>query len=69
MEDVFKEGLARVAEALATPLVPADYLDLFDPLRKGADLRGRIESVTMETADAATFVIKAGADWAGHVPG
>lgn len=69
MGSVLKEGLTRVAEALATPLVPADYLDLFDPLRKGADLRGRIEEVTMETADAATFVIRAGADWAGHVPG
>ena len=59
----------KVAEALATPLVPADYLDLFDPLRTGADLRGRIVEVRPETADAATVVIRPGADWAGHVPG
>ena len=49
--------------------LPADFLDLFAPLRSGADLRGRIESVHPETADAATIVIRPGADWAGHVPG
>ena len=43
-----------------TPLVPADFLDLFAPLRAGADLRGRIESVHPETADAATLVIRPG---------
>ena len=59
----------KIAEAASTPLVPADFLDLFAPLRAGADLRGRIESVHPETADAATLVIRPGADWAGHVPG
>src|SRR6476659_1971093 len=59
----------RIAEAATTPLVPADFLDLFAPLRPGAELRGRIESVHPETADAATLVIRPGADWAGHVPG
>jgi stearoyl-CoA 9-desaturase NADPH oxidoreductase len=59
----------RVAEAATTPLVPADFLDLFAPLRPGAELRGRVESVHPETADAATLVIRPGADWAGHVPG
>lgn len=60
---------ARFAEAATTPLVPADFLDLFAPLRPGADLRGRVESVYPETSDAATLVIRPGADWAGHVPG
>ena len=59
----------RLAEAATTPLVPADFLDLFHPLRAGADLSGRIVEVRPETADAATLVIKPGADWAGHVPG
>ena len=59
----------RLAERATTPLLPADYLDLFDPLRRGADLRGRIVAVQPETADAATLVIRPGADWAGHVPG
>jgi len=61
--------VGRVAEAATTPLVPADFLDLFAPLRPGAELRGRVESVHPETADAATLVIRPGADWAGHVPG
>ena len=59
----------KVAEAATTPLVPGDFLDLFAPLRAGAELRGRVESVHPETADAATLVIRPGADWRGHVPG
>ena len=59
----------RIAELAATPLVPSDYLDVFNPLRAGADLRGRIEEIHPETADAATIVIRPGADWAGHIPG
>jgi ferredoxin-NADP reductase len=61
--------LLQLAERATSPLLPADYLDLFDPLRPGADLRGRIVEVHPETADAATIVIRPGADWAGHVPG
>lgn len=64
-----RDVVVRAVEAATTPLLPADYLDLFAPLRSGADLRGRIVSVTPETADAATIEIKPGADWAGHVPG
>ncbi|RLV49611.1 ferredoxin reductase [Nocardioides mangrovicus] len=64
-----RDRVTRVAEAVTTPLLPADYLDLFHPLRSGAPLRGRIEHVQPETADAATIVIRPGADWAGHVPG
>ena len=62
-------GARKVAEALATPLVPSDYLDLIDPLRSGADLRGRIVEVRPETADAVTVVIRPGRGWLGHVPG
>ena len=62
-------GARRVAELLATPLVPSDYLDLLDPMRVGADLRGRIVEVRPETADAATVVIRPGRGWLGHVPG
>ena len=64
-----RHRLARLAEAATTPLVPADYLDLVAPLRSGTDLRARIVSVVPETRDAATIVLKPGADWAGHVPG
>jgi ferredoxin-NADP reductase len=64
-----RSRLRQVVEAATTPLVPADFLDLFAPLRRGAELRGRIEQVHAETKDAATLVIRPGADWAGHVPG
>jgi ferredoxin-NADP reductase len=62
-------GLTRLAEKVTTPLLPEDYLDLFAPLRAGAALRGRVVHVEPETADAATIVLRPGADWAGHVPG
>lgn len=64
-----RAGATKIVESLATPLVPADYLDLVAPLRHGADLRARIVAVTPETADAATITLRPGADWAGHVPG
>jgi len=59
----------KFAEQVTTPLVPADYLDVIDPLRSGADLRGRIVEVRPETADAVTVVIRPGRGWLGHVPG
>ncbi|MGL5927574.1 MAG: ferredoxin reductase [Dermatophilaceae bacterium] len=62
-------GAGKVAEALVTPLVPADYLDLVDPMRAGADLRGRVLDVRPETRDSATLVIRPGRGWRGHVPG
>ena len=63
------ERLQQVAAAAVTPMDPADVLDLFHPLRRGADLRARIVAVHPETHDAATIVLKPGKDWAGHVPG
>lgn len=65
----WRDRAVIVAEAATTPLLPADYMDLFAPLRAGAALRGRIVAVEPETADAATIVIQPGADWAGHIPG
>ncbi len=65
----WRDRAVRFAELATTPLLPADYLDIFAPLRPGADLRGRIVSVHPETRDAATIEILPGADWAGHVPG
>ena len=61
--------LGRLAEAATTPLVPADYLDLVAPLRSGTELRARVVAIQPETPDAATLLLKPGADWAGHVPG
>jgi ferredoxin-NADP reductase len=61
--------VAQVAEAVVTPLVPADYLDLVAPLRAGADLRARVLDVVRETPDAVTLVLRPGRDWAGHTAG
>lgn len=61
--------LATLAELVTTPLVPTDYLDVIDPLRSGADLRGRIVAVHPETRDAVTLVIRPGRGWRPHTPG
>lgn len=64
-----KARLTRFAEAATTPLMPGDYLDMVAPLRSGAPLRAKVEQIIPETRDAATIVLRPGADWAGHVPG
>jgi stearoyl-CoA 9-desaturase NADPH oxidoreductase len=64
-----RDGLMRVLGAVTTPLVPTDYLDVIDPLRSGAALRGRIQAITPETADSATVLIRPGRGWQGHLPG
>ena len=57
------------AARVTTPLVPADYLDVIDPLRSSADLRGRIVAIRPETRDAVSIDIKPGRGWRGHLPG
>ncbi|WP_020391284.1 ferredoxin reductase [Kribbella catacumbae] len=64
-----RDRLWRVAAAATHPLDPADYLDMFRPLRPGADLRARVVEVRPETADAVTVVLRPGAAWRGHQPG
>jgi ferredoxin-NADP reductase len=63
-------ALRRVADAAVTPLELGDVLDVFHPLRGNRrELQGRIVSVTSETPESATLLVKPGRDWAGHVPG
>ncbi len=64
-----RDRARRLAEAALTPLTVDDVLDVFHPLRGGAELRGRIVEVSAETAESATVVVKPGRDWAGHLPG
>jgi ferredoxin-NADP reductase len=64
-----RDRVLKLVEFATTPLLPSDYLDLIDPLRSGADLRGRIVAVHPETRDAATVVIRPGRGWKGHTPG
>jgi ferredoxin-NADP reductase len=63
---------ARVLNALtslSSPLLPDDYLELFNPLWSTRELRGRVERVEHETPTATTILIKPGYRWSGHKPG
>jgi len=64
-----RDRVWRIAAAATHPLDPADYLDMFRPLRAGADLRARVVEVRPETADAVTVVLRPGGAWRGHQPG
>ncbi|NYJ03081.1 ferredoxin-NADP reductase [Nocardioides thalensis] len=64
-----RKRLRAVADAAVHPLTLDDVLDHFHPLRRDTELRGRIVSVTPETAESATILIKPGKGWTGHVPG
>jgi ferredoxin-NADP reductase len=59
----------RVLRSFSSPLLPDDYLELFNPLWSTRELRGRIERVERHLAPAATIVIKPGWEWPGHLPG
>src|SRR5829696_5355018 len=61
--------LVRATRPLASPFELDDYLEQFNPLWSTRELRGRIESVDRETADAVTVTIRPGHDWPGHEPG
>ena len=55
----------RAVRSLFSPLLPDDYLELINPLWSTRELRGRIERIEPETADAATVLIRPGYEWAG----
>jgi ferredoxin-NADP reductase len=59
----------HAVRSLFTPLLPDDYLELINPLWSTQELRGRIERVEQETADAVTVLIRPGYEWPGHRPG
>jgi ferredoxin-NADP reductase len=65
-----RDNLRRFADAAVTPLTFDEVLDVFHPLRRGAeDLRAKIVEVVPETDQSATIVLQPGRDWTGHVPG
>lgn len=64
-----RDGIVRIAELVATPLVPADYLDIVSPLRNPLELRGRIVAIRPETHDSVSVVIRPGNGWKTHTPG
>jgi ferredoxin-NADP reductase len=56
----FGRRLLAAAETLTTPLLPADYLGLLNPLWSGRQTHGRVQAVRRETVDAATLTIRVG---------
>src|SRR3954464_3822840 len=66
---VLQRRVLRAVRALTTPLPPDDYLEMINPLWSTRELRGRIERIDHETADAATVLIRPGYRWSGHQPG
>jgi ferredoxin-NADP reductase len=59
----------RLVSSFTSPLLPDDYLEMVNPLWSTRELRGRIERVQRETADAVSVLIKPGWEWPGHRPG
>ena len=64
-----RTGARRVAELLATPLVPTDYIDVIAPLSNPTALRARVLEVRPETAGSVTLVMRPGRGWQPHRPG
>jgi stearoyl-CoA 9-desaturase NADPH oxidoreductase len=64
-----RRRVLRLIESFTSPLLPDDYLELLNPLWSTRELRGRIERIERETAEAVTVLIKPGWDWEGHRPG
>jgi ferredoxin-NADP reductase len=64
-----RQRALRAVRSLFSPLLPDDYLELIDPLLSTRELRGRIERIEPETAEAATVLIRPGYEWGGHRPG
>jgi ferredoxin-NADP reductase len=62
-------NLRRAAVPLTTPLLPADFLSLLNPLWSGRSMRGRVEQVRRETDAAATLVIRPAHGWTPHRAG
>lgn len=58
-----------ITRAMASPLSVDDYLTQFNPLWSVAEVRGRIERVERETADAVTLHITPNGHWQGHRAG
>mgnify|MGYP001397578508 CR=1 FL=1 len=68
-EPPVRRRLIDAAGALSTPLLPDDYLTLFNELWSLHDLRGRIEQLIPRGRDGVTVVIRPGRQWPGHEAG
>lgn len=61
--------LTKPVRALSSPHHPDHYLERVHPLLTAEAVRARVVSVTRETGDASTVVLKPNGAWKGFVPG
>lgn len=61
--------IASLAAKLTTPLLPDDYLTLFNPLLTFESYRARVVEIHQETADSRTLHLRTGRDLPAHVAG
>src|ERR1700730_16586455 len=64
-----RRRVMRVVGSFTSPLDPDDYLELVNPLWSTRELRGRVERIERECANAVSVWIKPGWEWEGHRPG
>src|SRR3979411_356585 len=64
-----RDRFLQLAERVTTPLVPADYLDVIDPLLSSTELRGRIVEIHPHTRADVSAVVQPGRNWPTHTPG
>ena len=64
-----RRRVLNAARAFTSPLSLDDYVELINPLWSTRELRGRVERICPETADAVTVEIRPGHRWEGHKPG
>ncbi len=74
MRDFVRTGFWQAAAGLATPLVPADYVELVAPLAAGsapgrAPFRGVVEALGRPSPDSTTLIIRTSRGWPEHRPG
>jgi ferredoxin-NADP reductase len=64
-----RRRILALVRSFTSPLLPDDYLELVNPLWSTREMRGRVERIERETANAVTVTIKPGWEWQGHLPG
>lgn len=65
----WQRALLRGARPLTSPRDPDDYVQMVNPRWSSRELRGTVERIDRETADAATLSIRPLRPWPGHAAG
>ncbi|WP_354701861.1 NADPH oxidoreductase [Paraconexibacter sp. AEG42_29] len=65
----WQRALLRGVAPLTSPRTPDDYVQMLNPRWSSRELRGTVERVDAETADATTLTIRPCRPWPGHQAG